>query len=1345
MQKGIFKDTAPEFQPEGTTPFMSNWNHSKTDNAITVEEANESIANLTTDFVPIGKIVLNSGRAIIFSRSIYDNFEPNCEIGIIDSTGYTTIVADNQLNFKLTNQIQGEFKINIRGEEIIYFTDNLNPVRYLNLTTLNNAVNTVKAITDIDQFRLFPIFNASNIQLVSVNDTGGVLKSGVYYVSYAYVDLDGNNTNFLNVSNQISVTKALKGIATQNVAYGLYDGVDANTTTTKSFTIAINNLDSSYQTIRVAIIQVINGTPSVSYIDYPIISSSVNFTFTGNETVTIGSLADITVDRASYKTAKAVTQYNAQLYLGNLKGQKSLDYQKYANNIKINYVEKTTELNILREGGTSINSTDKNEVIIYDQLGFMDDEVYAMYIAFLLKDGSWSRAFHIPGREATTLNGAMHGLGNPTLSTDTTTVAQVIANEQLPGGNYGLPSCKSYLDGGNYINGTQEAKFYQVYNTAGANGLMGYWENENETYPDNADWDIWNSTGQIGSLRNSNVRHHKFPNPANPFCVIPYYTRPTSTNAQGRVLGIKLSDIYIPDFIKNEVQGYGVFYAQRDANNSLVLSQGAPIFAPITVTTAGVIGMNRLNVSVSDFNVPANLGADIFQFSGFDLMIDNTRANSPTFMKNEFTLNAPITVFATGTSGSANRFTSYTESIYSSNQNTRSDYVRQIIARTMIPHNSINNPVAAQGFTYTVLNEFGQKYGLYQIAPTNLTLTVPTIANTLPHTDHTTCPGYITNIYQYKQDLFNQFDQQLLRFTGTIISDLDSPTSQDVYGGDTSYNSYGFRGTGLPLGLGGRQVRCVNYVALKSYYHAGYRQNGPDLTTANEQDFYYPKQEISQVLDLQAWAEEKFIVNKDYSLGNYLNPVLPKDKSILSADEDFSNRVVRSEKDNPESQIDNYRIFLALNYKDVPRDKGAIWRLETFNNVLLIHNLRALRRTIGSENIRTDSISATLGSGNIFDIDPKELIQTKEGYGGTDCQWSGMVTPYGYFFTDIDSGNVFLLGDGLDTISNYGMMNYFKDNFKSTLQSELTTLGFTYNNIDNPNSPYGTGISSFYDPKYKRIIICKKDFSLLTSVTQVDYTASFGTYTANQLLYGDNKFYKVEFLRTNTVDTTKQIITDSLGPFSQVLTQVSLTDTEYFKDLSFTISYYPEKKQWGSFYDFKPNFMYNDTKYSYSSIYDEIYRHNQEYNYCIFYGTQYNSVVDVVSNDGLDQKTYGSISWVSKSDSLGVEIMLDTFNQAIIYNSNQCSGIVTLTNLDTMRRAENQWNFNKFRDISIPNTNFFIDGEFNPLSVDPNKSWYEKRKFQDRYLIARLIYFNNNQNKFVVLSADSEYRRISPR
>jgi hypothetical protein len=1337
----LSKDTTPDNQPKLTSPYMVNWNHSKVKGSITNEEANQLLDLVSEDFYPIGKIVLDNNKAVIFSRSLYDGVidtYQHSEIGLLDGDDYSIICKDSLLDFKLTKQITGEFKVNINGDTIIYWTDDYNVPRYLNLTTLNDAINeTTKRITDLDAIRFFPVYDAGTISLLSVNDTGGVLKTGVYYVSHAYLDLDLNPTNFLVVSGQISITNNLRGVATTNAAYGLYDGSAANVTTSKSFTVQISDLDTSYNNVRVAIIQVINQTPSVTYLDFPIVNGQVTFTYTGNETGQIGDITEVSVDRPSYRTCKDMRQYNRQLYLTNLRGQKEIGYQKYANAITLQYVEKTTKLNTAREDGTTVDNTDKDELIIFDDLGFMDDEVYAFYIAFLFKDGSWSKAYHIPGREASTIEQTMHGLGN--VSNETDTVDQVIANEQLPGGNYGNPDVKSYLDGGNYISGVNISKFYQVYNTStGGSGRMGFWQNENETYPDTEDWDVWNSSGQIGTLRNTNVRHHRFPNPANLWTTQAYYNNPTNSTATGRVLGIKTNDIYIPDEIKSEIEGYGIFYAQRDSSNSLVISQSCPLFPAFNTgpTSLRPVGVNR--------TFTAALANDIFQFSGFDLMIENDRVLAPTFMKNEFTLEAPLSSAVHG-SGAELRFSQYTlPSAIRNNQVGLGEYVRQITGRAMIPHNSQVNPVATGGITYDVSNLFGQKHGLFQIDTTNITLTVPGLAGTLPAN---TVPGYLTNIYAYRQDVYNQFDQQQLRFTGVIVTDIDSSSSPDIYGGDTFFNSYGFRGTGKFGPADANQIRGINYIYHKSYYHAGYRQDGPDLTTAAEEDFYYPRQTSTQVHNLQAWAEEKFTVNKDYSLGNYLNAVFPKNKFTFVAEEDFSTRVIRSEEDRPESLIDNYRIFLANNYIDLPRDKGEIWKIETFNNVLLIHHERAIRRTIGSENLRTDSVSATLGNGDIFQVDPKDLIQTKEGYGGTLSQWASIITPYGYFFPDINSGVMMNLSQGLDDISDM-MMNYFQDNLPLQLLEDMKSRGLEFTNIDNPASPFGIGISSFYDNKYKRLIFCKRDYVInpLKSILEADFSASFGTYSPGQLLYGNDKFYKVEFIRINDVDTLRQIIVDTFSHNAMVFTQVQLTDTTYFTDKSFTISYYPETKSWGSFYSFTPKFMYNDQRNTYSSISNGIYQHNIENSYGVFYDVVYDSVIDYVYNDepGM-QKTYGSISWISKSLALGAEVPLDTFYKAIVYNSKQCSGEVLLINLDGLRRAENKWNFNRFRDISISTDFFTEDNELNPVALDNNRTWYERRKFQDRYLIIRLYYNNTNQNQFILLTSSSDYQRISYR
>lgn len=47
-----------------------------------------------------------------------------------------------------------------------------------------------------------------------------------------------------------------------------------------------------------------------------------------------------------------------------------------------------------------------------------------------------------------------------------------------------------------------------------------------------------------------------------------------------------------------------------------------------------------------------------------------------------------------------------------------------------------------------------------------------------------------------------------------------------------------------------------------------------------------------------------------------------------------------------------------------------------------------------------DGSEAFVGSGDIFQQEPNEVIQTEGGFGGTASQWACLTTRYGYFFVD---------------------------------------------------------------------------------------------------------------------------------------------------------------------------------------------------------------------------------------------------------------------------------------------------------------------------------------------------------
>jgi hypothetical protein len=114
-----------------------------------------------------------------------------------------------------------------------------------------------------------------------------------------------------------------------------------------------------------------------------------------------------------------------------------------------------------------------------------------------------------------------------------------------------------------------------------------------------------------------------------------------------------------------------------------------------------------------------------------------------------------------------------------------------------------------------------------------------------------------------------------------------------------------------------------------------------------------------------------------------------------------------------------------------------------------------------------------------------------------------------------------------------------------------------------------------------------------------------------------------------------------------------------------------------------------------------------------------------------------------------------TFNQALFYNTQQTSGLLTLApkqdesanyllqqtsniaGLVNIDRNERDWTMNSMRDIRVDYTvpmflkdlpslqnNYYIDKVVNPAAIDYGKDWTQLESFRDKFLVVRLIFDN---------------------
>ena len=312
-------------------------------------------------------------------------------IHILDSLGTLTDVLTSTtltgLNFCRTSPVQVEHYLNFAGERIVSFIDDLNVPRILNIDNVQ--------VDDINDLLLFPLASLPEVS-TSVNDTGGSLETGTYYITFKYKNIDGAETNWFTIDGPLYINEERRG-----AGFTEYDGAAAGTASSKSIAIQFTNTDSNFDQLVLGVVQEIGGVKVAREISTLTNSNVINTVYTGNETYIALTLAEILVGIPSYTNAKAITQLNNRLYLANMQTADVLDYQLYANQIKVNYTTSLITTDTLTEGNHKLNGSK----------GLTPGEVYALYVSWLLLDGSYSRAYHIPGRPEALFSGGTSVFG----------------------------------------------------------------------------------------------------------------------------------------------------------------------------------------------------------------------------------------------------------------------------------------------------------------------------------------------------------------------------------------------------------------------------------------------------------------------------------------------------------------------------------------------------------------------------------------------------------------------------------------------------------------------------------------------------------------------------------------------------------------------------------------------------------------------------------------------------------------------------------------------------------------------------------------------------------------------
>jgi hypothetical protein len=220
--------------------------------------------------------------------------------------------------------------------------------------------------------------------------------------------------------------------------------------------------------------------------------------------------------------------------------------------------------------------------------------------------------------------------------------------------------------------------------------------------------------------------------------------------------------------------------------------------------------------------------------------------------------------------------------------------------------------------------------------------------------------------------------------------------------------------------------------SLLGYYAESKNNYALRHKETNLGDFFPKTKEITSSQQVDALLHipfESVVVsyNKQYSALASTRLTFPKPLFFVE-NTNYSNRSIYSKQAFESELIDQYRIFPANNFHDVPKHRGVITDTFVFNNNFYHHTEYGLWLSYFNPNTTqaTSQGQVVLGNAGVFQLPSKLILDIKGGYMGT-LDKSGTNTPFGRVFLDHKQGKIFLLtGEAPVEISDLGLFSFFR-------------------------------------------------------------------------------------------------------------------------------------------------------------------------------------------------------------------------------------------------------------------------------------------------------------------------------
>lgn len=461
------------------------------------------------------------------------------------------------------------------------------------------------------------------------------------------------------------------------------------------------------------------------------------------------------------------------------------------------------------------------------------------------------------------------------------------------------------------------------------------------------------------------------------------------------------------------------------------------------------------------------------------------------------------------------------------------------------------------------------------------------------------------------------------------------------------------------------QFSPAGHALLRNHIASKYYENIDDVIEMYPQNFGY-NDSYSYIQTLETYYPLPF--NYEYC------------KDCI---ESFPYRIYYSDLDNSEDQSDKYRIFRPNNYKDLPGETGYITDLFiNFNQLYARTQNSIFHLPTRPQQIQSNETSIYIGTGEVLALPAEQLKTSENAFGGGNFFKARTTTEYGTLYVDDISGRVFLLTNQLNDLSNTGLRNFFQNNGRVQFLDQFFQLTEDAFPFLSTSSPSGVGYISWYDPRYKRAFIHKRDFKLSSR-------------------------YNLTYVLTDT-DTTPVTLDDFEVRFNGTSfytdingtpTQITFDDPDYFINKSFTLSYSFLTNHWVSYHSYLPQYGFGGHR-DFFTFSNGLYQHNIG-DFTTYYDSKYPHIIDFIATaDPLNAKQTSSILYTSETSiyedaTQQYHRVPETYTGFIVYNSNQSSGYIPLEYKDTPFESSNslvtmvdkQYRLNEFRDKTINKDN----------------------------------------------------------